>query len=653
MIHNPEKILFSWAQDEEEGAAISMDLILRESSTQNIEFDIEGMITCLTPAGKPYTLPSNVQMLDFTSNSDDQPDGALFAFATDDNRIFSAAFRRSTKEFLGYAEIKRQSNNILDRIDYKDSEKKIPVLREDNLTKSLSDDSRVLIGKVINCAINVYQIEYAQVINKEGVQEDEYYGSGSFDNPISYNLQGKTPISVSDPTACFNAHAKKFYIGHKNAPSEYKELLLRIANLINSVEEQGDNVFADYERYCRAERSERYYGSPETWTPEYYELFANALEAYISDWESLEELILAEKDRDRVTDLTWLLVTKHSTSASYNVRIHALKKLSDAKMWGNPLYGNGEAYLALRIIDLITEKEAAIFIEDLQKDNLMQNLSANINNFGIGGDNYTKFVAKLISIFYSVNVDKFTEIYADVEGYYYARRKEDLELWFTWRKSVRNDKFNLRYTYDYEDNKLVFTTSQGHWVDFNPSWTRNPIDPFDIVIVTFDDVPEHICDNCLPKGETVLMPAFLFEWICNEYSNQQIVDYLDKGVTVASFFIGVGAVAKSTKLIYKISLIVAAGNVALLNNDFEDFITAYISPEAYGLWNGFSILLNVSNPINTLRAGEALTKFSDFVFLWDAFKTSPSYNDLMNSDKAEMIMQADLLILQIKTEQGL
>ena len=116
------------------------------------------------------------------------------------------------------------------------------------------------------------------------------------------------------------------------------------------------------------------------------------------------------------------------------------------------------------------------------------------------------------------------------------------------------------------------------------------------------------------------MPAFLFEWICNEFTNQQIVDYIDNSVTIGTLLIGAGAVAKSTKLIYKISLIVAAGNVALLNDDFEDFIIKYLSEEALNAWNGFSILLDVSNPINTLRAGEALTKFTDFVFIWDAFK---------------------------------
>ena len=634
LIHNPETILLG-AYNEEEGA--SELRVFQIDLTKVVDlaaFSLGDKINCITPGGSIIELPSKAKLY-FTGQYKVAADinkelfkGCLLGFETDAKYSARMSLNTTTKswEFDGYVKV-----------------------GGDVFYSGRSGDehlANVIIGKEDDsCNVTLFAGDY---IGKPY--------PGEFKQP--YVKDANTSITNSKEigsyvVGCLGKHARRFYDSHRSAHPAYQESLLRIANLIHSVEEQDDNVFSDYERYCRAERSEHYYGSSEVWAPEYYELFADALEAYINDRKKLEELILAEKDRDRMTDLTWLLITKYSTSASYNVRLHVLEKLSDAKMWGNPLYGNGEAYLALRIVDQITEKEAATFIKDLQKDNLMQNLCANINNFGIGGDDYTKFVAKLISIFYSVNVDRFTEIYADVEGYYYARRKEDLELWFTWRKSFRNDKFNLRYAYDYEDNKLVFTTSQGHWVDFNPSWTRNPIDPFDILIVTFDDVPEHICDNCLPKGETVLMPAFLFEWICNEYSNQQIVDYLDKGVTVTSLFIGVGAVTKSTKLVNIISLIIAAGNVALLNDDFEDFVTAYLSPEAFMLWNGFSILLDVSNPISTLRAGEALNKFSDFVFIWDAFKTSPSYNELMNSDKAEMIKQADLLIFQIKTEQGL
>lgn len=166
----------------------------------------------------------------------------------------------------------------------------------------------------------------------------------------------------------------------------------------------------------------------------------------------------------------------------------------------------------------------------------------------------------MTSLYYFENFEKLQKLNSNIEGYYYDRRNKDkLELWFTWRKSFRNDNFNIRYTYEYIDNKLVFTTTTGHWIDFNPSWTRKPIDPFDIVIVTFDDVPEHICDNCLPKGETVLMPAFLFEWICNEYTNQQIIDYLDKSITISSlFFAGAGVVVtKGARIIKVINAVVA------------------------------------------------------------------------------------------------
>jgi len=36
-----------------------------------------------------------------------------------------------------------------------------------------------------------------------------------------------------------------------------------------------------------------------------------------------------------------------------------------------------------------------------------------------------------------------------------------------------------------------------------------------------------------------------------------------------------------------------------------------------------------------------------------SMKKSSTYNELMKTDKAQMIEQADALILQIKTEQGL
>lgn len=612
LIHNPESILFAWAQDEEEGAAISMDLILRESSTQNIEFDIEGMITCLTPAGKPYTLPSNVQMLDFTSNSDDQPDGALFAFATDDNRIFSAAFRRSTKEFLGYAEIKRQSNNILDRIDYKDSEKKIPVLREDNLTKSLSDDSRVLIGKVINCAINVYQIEYAQVINKEGVQEDEYYGSGSFDNPISYNLQGKTPISVSDPTACFNAHAKKFYNGHMSASSSYKDVLLRIANLINSVEEQGDNVFADYEMYCRAERSERYYGSPEAWAPEYYELFANALEAYIESKDALEKIILAETNRDRVTDLAWTLVSKWSESISYDVRLHIIKKLSEGKMYGNPLFGNGQEYLAVRLISGIQNvEEQAKFLTDITKDDLLEVLFSRMGD-ELGGDNFSTFIM-LLSQMAKNNIETFgvqgDPLFIWVGNLF---RSDKVKIDFTTGSQLKVQGFTKEFTC-YPTYYGGGTSCTSKWDTTTPEYT---LSPFTFIPVKFPK-GEKFLESLSDDGSNIAFVPVIYLKALNAKRNTDVTKTtVGIAVDVASLCIGIGelnAAIKAVKIskdaIKILRLTAMATDVVITSSDIiitlveDDIRELEGGPEFLDKYRTYSALSGL-----TAFGGDVLTK---------------------------------------------
>jgi hypothetical protein len=220
-------------QGEDEGQAIDYKLIVSNAQGAGIEFDSSENITCITPAGKPYTLPPNIRSLDFTSDGEDYPDGALLNFTTTDGKTFVSVFRPSQKEFLGYAElINQNTNDNKEKIKYKDDAKKIPECRPDNTTKTLTEQSRVLLGKKIDCSINVYQIEYSDVANKKGVSEENYCGFGTYSSePLAYNVEGKTPITVGDNTACLNQYAKKFYEGHKNASSAYRDALLRIANL--------------------------------------------------------------------------------------------------------------------------------------------------------------------------------------------------------------------------------------------------------------------------------------------------------------------------------------------------------------------------------------------------------------------------------------
>ena len=399
MIHDPQSTLFAWAQDEEEGAAIDLDIIISDAQEQGIGFDGTGTITCITPAGKPYTLPSNIKTLDFTSNTDDFPDGALVGFRTKENETYVAVFKRKSKNFLGYAQvINPDAEKAKDRIGYKDEAKKIPDCRVDDVTKTLTEESRVLLGKKSDCAIDLYQIIYSEVSDKTGISEEGYCGTGTFNNqPLAYNLDGKEPVVVGDNTACLNKYAKEFYEGHLEANhEEHKETLLRIANLLSSIEGGGDALFKDYEKYCNKAGSRRYYGNPDLWgTPDDYKLFEKALEAYINNQKNLEKIILEEKDRDKLTDLAWLLVEKYSKNIDYEVRIHIIKKLSEDAMYGNRFFGKGQEYLANRIIYGINDtKEQAAFLTELTQNDLLKTLFNRMGDEG-GGDNFSTFIMLL------------------------------------------------------------------------------------------------------------------------------------------------------------------------------------------------------------------------------------------------------------------
>ena len=158
------------------------------------------------------------------------------------------------------------------------------------------------------------------------------------------------------------------------------------------------------------------------------------------------------------------------------------------------MFGGGQEYIALKLVQSVplTKDDANSFIAILQQDNLMQNLCANIENVGTG-ENYTKFIAYLTSLFYTAKQEELTTVGNDLDAYANDRSTNDgIYVWFTWRKAFRNDNFNIRYRKSYENNKLVFKQATGYWIDGNKWWTRPALDPFDIVIIEFDDVPEHI-----------------------------------------------------------------------------------------------------------------------------------------------------------------
>src|SRR5690606_2249913 len=63
LIHNPESILFSWAQDESEGASELRVFQVELTKVVDLaEFSLGDKINCITPGGSIIELPSNAKL---------------------------------------------------------------------------------------------------------------------------------------------------------------------------------------------------------------------------------------------------------------------------------------------------------------------------------------------------------------------------------------------------------------------------------------------------------------------------------------------------------------------------------------------------------------------------------------------------------------
>jgi len=609
---------------EEEGAAISLDMIIAKANElATIEWNSQS-ITCLTPAGKPYTLPDNIQELDFTSNTGKHPYGALLAFTTD-NKTYVAVYDKGNNKFLGYAElIDPDAGSIKDNIKFKDEEKSVPQLRIDNQTKQLTENSKVILGKIGDCAINIYQFNYSEITNKSGVTEEDYCGGGSYNsNPLPYDTQNKTPIVVGDNTACLNKYAKEFYQAQENAHPDYKETLRRIAGVLNSIEDnQSDKFFEDYEKYCSKEGSVEYYGYSELWgTPDDFKLFEKALRAYISHKDTLEQLILAEDNRDKLTDMSWLLVDKYSQSISYEVRLHILDKLREENMYGNQFFGNGQEYLALRLIASVPEEKEVDFLNDIKKDGLLKELFNRIDD-EMGGDNFTAFIM-LLSEMAMDNIDK-DEI--DVMG----------APLFTWDGDLsRTDKHEIDFNENgdvtlesFEKEESCYTSYYSGQEICNEEWVLDKtftLSPFTFIPVKFPDGERYLKSIKEGSGNINFVPVIYLK----AQNEKRLTDIKKKvaeiTIDVASLCFGVGELnaalkaIKNSKNIYNLIRVAAlTTEVAVTSGDIgitlaEDVISDLEGgPEFLGKWNTFSALagLVTFSADNLTQSPEALSNLS-------------------------------------------
>ena len=165
MIHNPENVLFAWAQDEEEGAYIDPACLTMESiNIGNNPDESQNTYTCLTPAGIPITIHDDVTSLNFASRfTKNVADGALTGFKNKHGN-YVALYNFDKKKFHGYARITNPgAEKPVDRV--KDSDGNI-AFYEEEMTSKAYPSTQVYLGYRRNCAIEFKTIMLSEAGNK-------------------------------------------------------------------------------------------------------------------------------------------------------------------------------------------------------------------------------------------------------------------------------------------------------------------------------------------------------------------------------------------------------------------------------------------------------------------------------------------------------
>lgn len=591
--------------------------------------------------------------MDFTIEFDYVPDGALVAFRVG-NETYQAIFNGKTKDFLGYTKIINSSaTDIKEKIEFEDAAKTKPKCLTDNVTKTLQADSRVLVGKVANCEIHLYQVNFSEVKSKERINDANYKGSGATTGvTLSYNFEGQTPIAVSDPTACMNKYAQEFYEGHKNAPEGYKEILLRIANLLNSVE--GDALFSDYEKYCNKVGSRRYYGNPDLWTPADYEVFEKALQSYGDKKDVLEAIILSTTNRDKLTDLAWLLVDKYSSSISRNVRLYILKMLADGPMFGNPLFGKGQEYIALKIIESIQNaEEGRAIVDALKSAGTLNDLYNHIDD-ELGGNNFTRFIVTLSH--WSLLDQKPPTIKGDNIYYwddsFINRTDINYKLSFNDEGNINIKVYNteLQYNgYGYSIIKVLDTEK-----------SQYNVHPFDWVPVRYKNKTDYLPILGNEFGNITFVPAIYLMALHTKHLTAVTKAGINTAINVGSIFLGAGAFTSAYKIVRIVGAIDAIATTAdigvtWLENDIKQL---HGGDEFLNAWATFNVAVGVAS-FGVEKISEAgiqnLDDFTSFINRWDNLKTSNRSNpeELVNAfDSHEELIKTEEIVEQVASNTG-
>lgn len=369
-----------------------------------------------------------------------------------------------------------------------------------------------------------------------------------------------------------------------------------------------------------------------------------------SDWENqitqLVKDIALESNRTNILEKLAVLPYQEYTRFSGEERGAILKLIASSFITEDKISCRNDEDIVINLVRYTPDEKIKSLFDVLQKDNLMQELCSKIHNT-FGEDNYTSFIGALTSLYLNKYRSELTQVSENWDTYSNDKfHNESLQVYFMWNREFNTD---VRVTWDkeYENNKIIFTSVIGDRIN-NKSKIRPPIDPFEIVIVNFKTKPSFISSN-IPENILFAMPAFMFEWICNEYENYQFESYLNGGVTFSSCFVAISALTKGAKILALLKAINSIGDLALLNDNFKQIVINNLGTEALILWDAIDLVLQIESPLEEIYINQTLGNFTKFRLLWAVFKEDEKYKELLNANESrEAISFAERLMNDIK-----
>ena len=547
MHENHGKGLFGFLADEEEGEAIFetyyVDFTTDKFRDLHEIFKGKTEITYVTPGGRFITLPiafkPNFTGTFVKSKNKEKviprvPDGVLFSFCDANGNYWGAHLSEKDGNyyFLGYH---KKEGDVYTNEYY-----------TENLSSKLGTSAKVLLGLDPGCDLELY-FTTCDVLN-----ETQTDNKGDDKVPVALAIEplGEPVYAIhSHNKSCLGELGLKFYSEHaKNITDE--DLLNKIFNVAKLIDICGYNLYNDYKSFANNTNSD--YWDKGVWPPEErYEILEKSLNAYTKGKDELEQLLKKyENDENKFTIIAWMLVERYYKSISVDTRHYILNKLSENAMYGNPLFGNGQEYLALKLIKTVPSEDAGKLVDLLKGDKTLENLYKRIDDEG-GKDNFTTFILMLSELALhtdnpNVNVDNI----------------------YIWDDSFinRND-INYKIGFQEDGNlyinlfKTIYVQGDGIYtaVDvLDEEKSLKDVDPFTWIPVRYRGESQYLPQKGPTIGNVTFVPAIYLMALQTKHLTAVTIAAVQTSVEVVTLFIGIGEIKAAATVAAKVIKIVDA-----------------------------------------------------------------------------------------------